>query len=291
MAVGACIGRITGIGMEQLVLNHPDFPIFEISCRNTVGACVQPGLYAMVGAAAALGGVTRMTVSLVVIMFELTGGLFYIVPMMLAVVMSKWIGDAFGKGGIYDSHIELNMYPFLDNKEEFAYTSLAEDVAKPRKFEPSISCVTKDSSTIEQLEILLEETSFKGFPVVDDMECMRLYGYVRRKELRIALETARAKNHDVVSLSIGYFTKHAPRTEISHPPLVSLRHTLDESPLQVTHTTPMEAVVEMFRKLGLRQVLVTRDGRVTGIITKKDVIKHVQIMDKKTPDAVRYGTL
>ena len=29
----------------------------------------------MVGAAAALGGVTRMTVSLVVIMFEVTGGL------------------------------------------------------------------------------------------------------------------------------------------------------------------------------------------------------------------------
>lgn len=41
--------------------NYPDFRIFEISCSNTVGACVQPGLYAMVGAAAALGGVTRMT--------------------------------------------------------------------------------------------------------------------------------------------------------------------------------------------------------------------------------------
>ena len=44
-------------------------------------------------------------VSLVVIMFELTGGLFYIVPMMLAVVMSKWIGDAFGKGGMYPFNI------------------------------------------------------------------------------------------------------------------------------------------------------------------------------------------
>lgn len=32
----------------------------------------------------------------------------------------------------YDGHIALNSYPFLDNKEEFAYTSLAEDVAKPR---------------------------------------------------------------------------------------------------------------------------------------------------------------
>jgi chloride channel 3/4/5 len=38
-------------------------------------------------------------------MFELTGGLFYIVPMMLAVVMSKWIGDAFGKGGMYPFNI------------------------------------------------------------------------------------------------------------------------------------------------------------------------------------------
>ena len=32
----------------------------------------------MVGAAATLSGVTRMTVSLVVIMYELTGGLLYI---------------------------------------------------------------------------------------------------------------------------------------------------------------------------------------------------------------------
>lgn len=65
-------------------------------------------------------------------MFELTGGVRYIVPLMAAVMASKWIGDAFGKEGIYDAHIILNGYPFLDSKEEFSHTTLAHDVMKPR---------------------------------------------------------------------------------------------------------------------------------------------------------------
>lgn len=43
------------------------------------------------------------TVSLVVIMFELTGGLTYIVPIMVAVMISKWVGDALIKDGMYPS--------------------------------------------------------------------------------------------------------------------------------------------------------------------------------------------
>ena len=62
-----------------------------------------------------------MTVSLVVIMFELTGGLEYIVPLMAAAVTSKWVADAFGKEGIYESHIQLNGYPYLDVRDEFTH--------------------------------------------------------------------------------------------------------------------------------------------------------------------------
>jgi chloride channel 3/4/5 len=94
--------------------------------------CVTPALYAIVGACAFLGGVSKMTVSLVVIMFELTGGLNYIVPLMAAAMTAKWIGDGFVRGGIYDAHIELNGYPFLDNKEEFNFTTSAADVVRPR---------------------------------------------------------------------------------------------------------------------------------------------------------------
>lgn len=65
-------------------------------------------------------------------MFELTGGVRYIVPLMAAVMASKWVGDALGREGMYDAHIQLNGYPFLDSKEEIVYTALAADVMQPR---------------------------------------------------------------------------------------------------------------------------------------------------------------
>lgn len=86
-------------------------------------------------------------------MFELTGGVNYIVPLMAAAMASKWVGDALGREvskncsnqmipkiefififiaqGIYDAHIALNGYPFL-GKEEFAHTTLAADVMQPK---------------------------------------------------------------------------------------------------------------------------------------------------------------
>lgn len=79
---------------------YRDTHFFKLFC-DPRSVCVTPGLYAMIGAAAALGGVTRMTVSLVVIMFELTGGLNYIVPIMVAVMISKWVGDAIIADGMY----------------------------------------------------------------------------------------------------------------------------------------------------------------------------------------------
>ncbi len=67
---------------------HDSLPwFFGGQCVAQGESCITPGLYAMVGAAAVLGGVTRMTVSLVVIMFELTGGVRYIVPLMVSAVL------------------------------------------------------------------------------------------------------------------------------------------------------------------------------------------------------------
>ncbi|OWR55220.1 hypothetical protein KGM_211064 [Danaus plexippus plexippus] len=44
------------------------------------------------------------------------------------------------------------------------------------------------------------------------------------------------------------------------PPQLMLARILDMAPITVTDQTPMETVVDMFRKLGLRQTLVTHNG-------------------------------
>ena len=91
LAIGALIGRTFGILMQMSYLQNMD-SFFYSECHETL-VCVIPGVYALVTAAAVLAGVTRMTVSLAVIMFEITGGIEYIVPVMFSVLVSKWVAD------------------------------------------------------------------------------------------------------------------------------------------------------------------------------------------------------
>ncbi len=73
-------------------------------------------------------------------------------------------------------------------------------------------------------------------------------------------ENARQKQDGVVSSSVVYFTEDAPQLPASNPQPLKLRRILNLSPFTVTDHTPMETVVDIFRKLGLRQCLVTRSG-------------------------------
>lgn len=117
--IGATIGRLVGNGM---VLMSASLGIYGERSN------VEPGVFAMVGAIATLSGFARMTVSLVVIMFELTGELTYIVPFMCAVLASKLVGDIFTPS-IYDGHSVLNGYAPIEEPEDIRLEPLISDIA------------------------------------------------------------------------------------------------------------------------------------------------------------------
>lgn len=68
----------------------------------------------MIGAGVTMCGVTRLPVTLAIILFELTGSLDYMIPFSVAIFVSKWVADAIEPSSIYVSpHILTNGRPVI----------------------------------------------------------------------------------------------------------------------------------------------------------------------------------
>lgn len=85
MAVGAAFGRMVGIFVQSMQESFPKSAFFS-ACEPD-GPCITPGTYAFLGAAAALSGIMHISISVVVIMFEITGALTYILPTMVSLLI------------------------------------------------------------------------------------------------------------------------------------------------------------------------------------------------------------
>ncbi|KAM0515802.1 hypothetical protein ACHAPE_005881 [Trichoderma viride] len=282
MAIGALVGRAMGILMEIWVDNARGFFLFRTCAPDT--PCVTPATYAIVGAAAALTGVTRMTVSIVVIMFELTGALTYVLPIMIAVMISKWVGDAFSRRGIYESWIHFNEYPFLDNSAEVAIPDVP--VADIVTRVEDLIVLTATGHTIASLKSILEMHPHRGFPVISDPRDAILLGYISRAELSYNLKTASKSPRSLPPETEAYF---------SHQPLADPRTTLDlrpwmdQTPLTLPSRTSLHLVVSYFQKLGLRYMLFTDRGVLQGLLTKKDIWYVLNGADETRRTATDYS--
>ncbi|KAE8349623.1 voltage-gated chloride channel [Aspergillus coremiiformis] len=290
MAVGASFGRLVGILVQALHERFPDSAFFA-ACEPDV-PCITPGTYAFLGAGAALSGIMNLTISITVIMFELTGALTYILPTMIVVGVTKAVSSRFGNGGIADRMIWSNGFPFLDNKEDHVFNA-------PVSHAMTADPVTLPASDfpVREAEHLLSDNKFQGFPIVDNRTKKTLVGYIGRTELRYAIDRARAEG--ILSPSARcVFTKEAAEASVAHraSSSVSRRHLApdtfdaiqqsvgtsyvdfsryaDHTPLTVHPRLPLETVVEIFKKIGPRVILVEHRGRLTGLVTVKDCLKY-----------------
>ncbi|OON16746.1 CBS domain protein [Opisthorchis viverrini] len=199
----------------------------------------------------------------------------YIIPLMVAAMVSKWTGDRLTNGSIYEEHIRLNGYPYLCGHDELEHTWIAADVMQPSDPDSPLLVLTQDGMTVKDLEALLSLSDVKGFPVVVSQHSLYLVGWVTRRDLRWTLDRERQLDTNIVEDSPVYFVSSADiAPDDSDLPQLNLHSIVDLSPTTVTDQTPMDTVLDYFRKLGLRQILVTHNGRLLGILTKKDVLRH-----------------
>lgn len=295
MSVGACFGRVLGIIMQSIQQSYPQFPLFS-SCHPDK-ICITPGMYSLLGAMASLGGVTRMTISLAVIMFELTGTLNYIIPCMICLMTSKFIGDAFGKGGIDHMIIRLRNYPYLDQKEEYFIGKKAKDIMTQKD---DLVVIPSSEVTIKKLKQIFNETDYQGYPIVDDINKAYVIGYITRSDLKNGLDRYISASDNTVchfgeavlrqilsDHSIKYNELgETPTSSNAKSTTVDFRPFFDSTPICVDENVTAEFVVDLFKKLGSRCILVIRHDRLKGVITKKDILKSIEELDSKYFDSI-----
>lgn len=266
MAIGALYGRAVGLIVQVMQSAWPQLFIFS-SCEPDI-ACVTPGTYAIIGAASALGGATRMTVSIVVIMFELTGALTYVLPIMIAVMISKWVGDAISPRGIYESWIHFNGYPYLDNRDDNGAAIPDVPASQIMTRIEDLIVITGTGHTISSLRQLLANQPHRGFPVIDNARDAILLGYISRAELAFALTSAVSHPRNLSPDTEAYFS-HQPLSDPSSS--LDLRPWMDHTPITLNSKASFQLAVSMFQKLGLRYVIFVERGSLKGLLTKKDI--------------------
>ncbi|XP_035512312.1 chloride transport protein 6 isoform X2 [Morone saxatilis] len=127
-----------------------------------LGMDIYSGTFALIGSAAFLGGVVRMTISLTVILIESTNEITYGLPIMITLMVAKWTGDFFNKG-IYDIHIQLRGVPLLEWETEVEMDKLtASDI-----MEPNLTYVYPHTR-VQSLVSILRTTVYHAFPVVTE---------------------------------------------------------------------------------------------------------------------------
>ncbi|XP_017797738.1 PREDICTED: H(+)/Cl(-) exchange transporter 7 [Habropoda laboriosa] len=273
LLIGSAWGRLIGSGLAKT------FP----NC-----AVLDPGKYALLGAAAQLGGVVRMTISLTAILIEATQGISFGLPVIIVLVMAKWVGDFFNEG-IYDIHTQMAGIPLLP----WEAPPLTNNIyASEIMSHPVVTLQTVEN--VGHIVELLKCVTFNGFPVVDppssdqnEIPCYRRFrGLIIRSQLIVLLQNKIFNEYSEYwdkSLNIKMFRKEYPRyptidqvtvTEEEKTYTMDLRPFMNPSPYTLQHCATLPRVFRLFRALGLRHLPIVNDtNEVIGIITRKDVAR------------------
>ncbi|XP_035227060.1 chloride channel protein D-like isoform X2 [Stegodyphus dumicola] len=288
MFIGGLVGRIVGRVMVEAFGIHSD----------QYWAWMDPGAFALIGAAAFFGGVSRLTMSLTVIMVELTNDVQFLLLIMIAIMVSKWVGD-YVTHPFYHAQLELKCIPFLDSEPVILYDgkrNLNLELFEVCHIMSSPVITLETVIAVDALAKLLLESKHCGFPVVKLSHGVETFcGLITRTELSVLLCHEDIFNSDgtVPVLGVDYdqfcdddveklgrspsflnlLTKLA--SEEYSQKYINLVPYANRSAVCVNKSFSLHRAYIIFRSLGLRHLVVIDErNQVVGIITRKDLMGY-----------------
>ena len=271
---GAAFGRLFGHLLHKL--------------DHTSGTFADSGSYALMGAAAVLGGMARMTISLTVILLEATGDMQYILPLMLTLMAARFTGNVFNEG-LYDIHIHLKRIPFMD--QDVPEIAEHHEIVANQVMSTDVKCI-RPVERVGVIHDLLSNHEHGSFPIVDDGGT--LYGTASRNMLctllkhRAFSEGNGSSGNPMGPRRIGpllkwkemekVYPRYPKISEIVLNPsdrtsFVDLRPYANTAAYTINETASIQRTYRLFRTMGLRHLCVcNHSNQVVGIITRKDLL-------------------
>ncbi|KAM7466789.1 hypothetical protein LguiB_014351 [Lonicera macranthoides] len=273
--IGSTYGRLVGM--------------FVVSFYKKLS--IEEGTYALLGAASFLGGSMRMTVSLCVIMVEITNNLKLLPLIMLVLLISKAVGDAFNEG-LYEEQARLRGIPLLESRPKYQMRTMTAKEACGNQKVAYLPRIVKVGDVVS----ILRSNNHNGFPVIDHTRSGEtlVIGLILRSHLLVLLQSKADFQHSPLATdmrgrslpirhSLSEFVKPVSSKGISISDIhlssddlemyIDLAPFVNPSPYVVPEDMSLTKVYNLFRQLGLRHIFVVpRASRVVGMITRKDLL-------------------
>uniref|UniRef100_W5MMQ1 Chloride channel K n=1 Tax=Lepisosteus oculatus TaxID=7918 RepID=W5MMQ1_LEPOC len=242
---GAAIGRFVGEVVAYL------FP--EGMQSEGILSPINPGGYSLAGAAAFSGAVTH-TLSPALLVFEMTGQIAHVLPVVLATLISNALCRRY-QPSFYDGIIILRKLPYLPQVLKSHPELRAVRVEQAMRLEPK---ALARSGRLAEVRSALASCQDPEFPVVDTHETLVLLGSVCRSEL------------------VRFLHLHAEEPGLDR----ELWEVCSIQPItfQLSNKTTIQQAHTAFLLLGLNLLYVTEGGRLTGLMSRAEMKKAIEDM-------------
>lgn len=216
-------------------------PLPDDAAMST-GGFLDPGVGALVGAAAFLGGSGRITLFITVMMVEITGDPTMILPVGTATVIAVLVGNKINRG-LYHALVDVQSFPYLP--DVWPSGQLPRGLRVQDALQDGGRVVTVPlSGSHDDVCAALAGNDYNGFPVVNEGGVV--VGVTERRHLvRLTQSTSQ--------VDVGSVTDF---------------HTVTVRP-----SLPLEVAYQLFKRMELRHLVVVSDGHLPkAVLTRGSIL-------------------
>ncbi|KAI9101745.1 hypothetical protein DFS34DRAFT_428575 [Phlyctochytrium arcticum] len=245
LIMGAVCGRICAVAWNQMM----------------PALMIDPGFIALIGMAGLWAATSRLTLTVIVICFELTGDFDAIPALIIVSFVAAWVSSFLGES-LYHLEMHNNHTPYLPSEPSHHLRTICVRQIMSSRDLVVVTTTAKLSACVEAIE-----SGHNGFPVceklvVEDSDRRQVIryrpvGFVYRDLL-----------HETTSSLLQTAAYDPAETRLDLTTLMNV------SPTIVREDATAAKVFSVLRSLGLRHIIVVdRDGFLVGLVTRKDLVR------------------